>query len=62
MSFGLICEDCRHFNTNENYPDHLGWCELELPRWLYSHLNVTPYDVVKTVRKDDSCHFIEVKK
>lgn len=53
----MNCETCKYFHTNENYPEHLGWCDIVLPKWLYEACNLNRYDVNQTVRKDDDCSF-----
>ena len=58
----MTCENCAYFHQNENYPKHLGWCNFDLPSWLYEAVNINRYDVSKTVRADDSCSFFEEAK
>ena len=56
----MTCANCKYFNRNEApYPEHLGWCGLELPAWLNKAI---PNLHDKIVRVDDYCSFLEEKK
>jgi hypothetical protein len=58
----MICQNCKYFNTSENYNAHLGWCEIEFPTWLYEATNIIKYDVYRVVNKDDTCSFWDIQK
>jgi hypothetical protein len=50
------CKDCKYFDTSDNYPEHLGWCDLELPPWLYQSIGLLDHtDITTVVRKDCQC-------
>ena len=36
----MNCEDCMYFNQNDNYPGHLGWCDVDLPNWIYEAMTI----------------------
>lgn len=56
------CADCKHFCPNgENFPQHMGWCDLTLPTWFTRQVPFDVDDFSRSVRRDDSCSFFNDK-
>ena len=58
----MLCKDCKHFNQTDKFYPRSGWCDLDLPSWLYAAAKIDGYDVARTVSVDDSCSFFEAEK
>ena len=59
----MNCKECKHFNEHSDGDrQHVGWCDIVLPRWLFSAVNIDRYEFTNMVRADDNCSFWVDKK
>lgn len=54
-----LCKTCRHFAPRGAPYEHLGSCEIELPRWL---LDCVDFKGIRSVRADDRCDLFRDKR
>jgi hypothetical protein len=47
------CRDCKHYNEGDQ--DWIGYCSIELPKWLGELLTTDQWSASRTVRANDQC-------
>lgn len=55
----MTCDMCKHFNTSEHYNRDEGWCDLDLPPWVYAAANINKHEVPRQIKTDDTCSFFK---